>query len=227
MLREIDIDNLVNQRDKGFDTRIYYVCNNAELPEVMYPRDMRKSANEYSVIECKLFKIENALNEYENMLANRDSYETYTVINFDVMDAEIKYKGYEFLRNPYSDYQISPRVYGYRTTTYYNIDDEVSKREIPSIVLNEAKYTNTPTYLGKQIDATDNTFTSLYGWKYKLLDEPVSIGNVLYKYKYTDYYTLYIDDWHLKEYPLINVNEKNCFFLSPSNAYEYLKQMRS
>ena len=225
MINEKDIDTIVDKRNKGFSTNIYYVASNAELPDISSSRSLKESAHEFSLIEYNIIGVRNALHEYENYKLYKDDYAIKTFKNIIVSDHMIDYIEYRYKENvDYGGCSCNPRIYDSEIATYYSNGDVVV-RTIPSICGNP-KVTNNPTFLGKRIDIASDLFVKQYNWKYKLIEDSVIEGSIPY-YRYTDYYILYINGWHLKTYPLINVTEQNQFFLDPADAYEYLKQIRS
>lgn len=237
MLKQKDIDELMNKIQNGETPILFYVCDYNETRDNNNNADF-KTNHKYKVLEVKLHNIISAYDEYLKFYADYTSaleehkeYPLDHLINFHV---EEDYEYYDYLDihrichkyivpNGDSSYtkDLNPRIPSkiYGECKVYKDKEYVTPSPI------KAQYTNLIEYCGfTEAEAKQMFEDGKLDWKYVKLDNNAIIDGIEYKYLYTNYYILETINFPTVEYPLVNVTEKCNFFTNLEDAWEFIKE---
>lgn len=230
MFTESDIDYLANDIYNNGYSIIYYIAHMTELREDYIDELAYKSTPKFRILELKLTGIDNAYWELLNYQNHPELYHTeqedVRLINQD------KYTYYYTVPNKKTNYvkDINPRmpsaIYGKKRILYTN---NVIKAEYNDPSLVKPIYTNVLKFNGIS-NATEilNLFDNgRLDWKYRKLDEPITVDNISFKYVTSDWYILDIENFPRIEKHMINTNKKTAFFINLWEAQSYLIELKA
>jgi len=229
MLKEIDIDTIVNKiREEGYAT-VYYIAHSTELREGYIDEMAYKSVSDFEILQLKVDEVQNAYWEYQNFIDNPNQY--HSEEDLIIVDHDTKYTRNYTVRNALPNYtkEFNPRmpsaIYG-RSRKLYRHDVLVGDYNDPSPV--KPVYTNAISYL--QYDA-ETVLKMLNAnnldWKYKVLESPVQVDNIKFKYLTSDWYVLNTPNYPRTEKHLICTKHKTAFFLTTWQALNYLDELEA
>ena len=227
MLKMRDLDYLHYQywNNRTLPT-IYYIAHNVELREGYADEVMYKSKPGFSIIEIKVKEIRNALWELMDFQQFPDDY--YTTSQTVIMSPTEKYVHY-FTESKIGDIRVPQRlpsiIYGVKRVLYKNGAVAVEYND-PSPV--QPVYTNELSFMEHSKSVCEQLFNDgKLNWKYKEAIAGTIIDGIPYKYITSPWYILKTDDLYHLEHHLVNVNQKNAFFLYPQDALSYKEELEA
>ena len=154
--------------------------------------------------------------------SNYKDISKFKIIKLKVKDINNAYFEYLNYLNNRSNYHIEEEECYYDSTTKYineyivpnaksSYDIEFTSR-VPSVIFG---------IIRKVFDIDTNELS----WKYKALLDPEICDGLEYQYVTSDWYILDIENFPTVEKPLVNVKQKNAYFMNLEDAYNYLKQL--
>jgi len=112
-------------------------------------------------------------------------------------------------------------IYGYQKGSINMSDGNIKNTTVIESPI-KPLYTNNPTFLGESTE-----YTSYLNWKYKPLDPPTSVDGIEFRYTYSDWYILVIDNFARTEDALVKVNDKNAYFINLDDAFNHIDQLKA
>ena len=233
MLTEKEIDYLKyytqteSEQDKAY---VYYVAHMIEPREGIIDEVNYKDISKFKIIKLKVKDVNNAYFEYLNYIKNKINYhieqeECYYDINtkyineYIVPNASESYNKEFNCRIPSIIFGIRRKVFDANTNELKEIIDETPIKH---------KFINIEDMFFMNEEQT-RLYTELYmddlSWKYKQLEYPEICDGIEYQYITSDWYILDIENFPSVEKPLINVKEKNAYFMNLNDAFNYLDQL--
>lgn len=226
MLTQSDIDKIVLNINDGIDQYIYYVAHYVETREGVIDESQYKSNPKFRVIKVQVESIQNAYQELLRYQEHPDLYETETEIA--MYDAYTEYVHTYTIPTPAKSYtkEINPRmpsiIYGISRRAVTNdgtIHINNDKSPVKAVYVNHLEYGDLSDshvqdrYENKELD-----------WKYITLTTPAIVDGIEYKYITSDWYILKTIDFPKLEYPLIETDAKCAYFMSPQEAFSFIKE---
>jgi len=215
MLTEYDIDVI----HKGIDTlsyySLYYIAHDVECREGYIDEVAAKSNPKFSILELNISNVYNAYYEYLKYIEFPERYHTESLTT--VIDKTTKYVRYYTVPNDEATYTkpFNPHmpsiIYGVKRNVYMH-GELINSYNDPSPV--KPVYVHEPLYYG--VTAWEMFNNGELDWKYRQIDDKI-IG--------TDWYILEIQNMPRTEHHLINVKQKNAFFMNLEDALSYRKEL--
>ena len=182
MLTEKDIDSLQDTIEHYGSADLYYISHQVERRESYIDEVTYKSIAQFKIQKLKLKGISNAYFEYLNYKSRPDLYFEESEEIIDKNGNKTLY--YYVVPKPKQQYtkEFNPRmpsaIYGRQRKIYIN---DILKYEYvdPSPV--KPVYTNVITYNNlDRVKALELLNDGGLAWKYKVLDEPLEVGQVVF-----------------------------------------------
>jgi hypothetical protein len=230
MINQQELDNIVLRLQNKEEVFLYYVAHYIELREGIIDEHQYKSVNKFRPVKVKITDVNNA---YTEVLRYKNHPQDFHIETEEEWYDEItKYIHYYTVPNdsPFKyDLNFNSRipsiVYGYRRKVYKN-DGAEEEFNDPSIVV--PIYTNNPEFGDLRGTELKNAISEgKLDWKYIYTETPIETDGIEYNYITSDYYILDIENFPRTEKPLINVKQKNAYFLNICDAFNYIKQLEA
>lgn len=230
MITQRELDQIVQKLQNNEEVYLYYIAHYIELREGIIDEHLYKSVNKFRPVKIKITGVNNAYREVIRYLNHPQDFHTETEEEW--YDPCTKYIHHYTVPNdqPFKfekgfNSRIPSIIYGYRRKIY-NKDGISEEFNDPSPVV--PIYTNNPEYGDLKYDALmDALWSGKLDWKYIYTEIPVETDGIEYHYITSDYYILDIEDFPRTEKPLINVKQKNAYFLNVCDAFNYIEQLEA
>lgn len=226
---------------------IYYVANLLEGRTDIYGEANLKFTPKYKIVKLKVLDIKNAAIErfyYEN---HKNEFHSETETSYygdpgninELIDdqngfAATEYEDIFIAKNQPTGTSytkdLNPRVpsvvYGYRRRVYDTVHQVEKIVEIPSPV--SYIYTMHCNLYDKNNNYERQIIVpySDANWKFIQLDSPKEVDEGSFSFITSDWYLLDIENYPSIEKPLINVKEKNSYFIDINDAINYMNQLK-
>lgn len=231
MLTEIDLDYLkYYTKSNPNNAYVYYVAHMIEPREGVIDESNYKDISKFKIIKLKVKDVNNAYFEYLNYLNNRSNYHIEEEECY--YDSTTKYINEYIVPNAKSSYdkeftsRVPSVIFGI-IRKVFDIDTNELKEVINDSPIKH-KFINEENFSFMDLNEQD-ILTLLYNnelsWKYKALLDPEICDGLEYQYVTSDWYILDIENFPTVEKPLVNVKQKNAYFMNLEDAYNYLKQL--
>lgn len=231
MLTEKEIDTLKFNIENNDDAYVYYVAHMIEPREGVIDEVNYKDISQFKIIKLKVKDIYNAYFEYLNYLSNRMNYhiekeECYYDINTMYINEYIVPNGNASYTKDFNP-RIPSIIFGIARKVY---DKDLNVKEIIDQSPIKHKFVNKQDMFFMNEEQT-RLYTDLHmdklSWKYQQLNTPEICDGIEYYYITSDWYILDIENFPSVEKPLINIKEKNAYFINLEDAFNYLEQLKA
>lgn len=227
MLKQSDLDELMQSIQAGEDTYLYYVAHMIETRHGLLQEHAYKSVSDFKVIRVKVTDIQNAYFEYLNYTKHPEEYHVEEELEY--YDPITEYHHYYTVKNPTETFtkDINPRIpsiiYGYRRKIFVN--DDLQQDHIDPSPVKEV-YTNNPSYGDLHNEDLKAALDDhKLDWKYMVLENKEIVDGIEYQYLTSDWYILTLDNYPTLEKPLINIDQHSSFFRTLTEAFYYIDQL--
>ena len=227
MLTEKDIDLLRADIDSGKPPTVYYLASRVERRESYIDEVAYKSNPQIDIVELQIANVTNALWELLNFKANPINYHTEQEIV--IIDADNRYHYYYTVPNDLVSYNkpFNPKmpsaIYGCHRVRFKNgtvIGNYNDSSPIQPIFTNTLKFGSTgASEVLKMFE--DGSL----GWKYRNAPEGTVVDGIPFKYMTSNWFILEVANFPRPEQHLINVNQKNAFFIDLEKALSWREEM--
>lgn len=234
MLTQLEIDQLQQQIQAGKKPEIYYVAHYIEYREGVIDEEQYKSVSHFIPVKITISEIKNAYFEVLNFknAGGIDSNKYHIEEEEVYYDINTKYIHYYIVPNGKSSYtkDLNPRtpsiIYGYARKIVNSDGKTLATINEPSPV--KAVFTNDLEYgTLKGNDIIDAYENKKLDWKYLTLTNKEIVDGVEYKYVTSDWYILKCDNFPKTEDILVNINNKNAYFVHLTDAFKYIQQLEA
>lgn len=227
MLKQSDLDELMQSIQAGEDVYLYYVAHMIESRIGVLQEHTYKSVSDFKVIKVKLTDIKNAYFEYLDYVKNPENYHVEEELEY--YDPVTEYRHFYTVKNPPESFtkDLNPRIpsiiYGYRRKIYVN--GELEQDHIDPSPVKEV-YTNNPAYGDLHNEELQTAINDhKLDWKYMTLENKEIVDGIEYQYLTSDWYILTLENFPTLEKPLINIDQRSSYFRTLTEAFYYIDQL--
>lgn len=225
MLSQYELDTIMKTLQNGERAYLYYVTHMVESIKGLYGLDIYKSNPKFKIVKIEVKDIKNAYFEYLNYRNNPDQYHIESETYYDITG-----KHNDFYIVPNIDNKYAPRfpsiIYGNVHPEEYNKDTGEIEQKIDNSLI-DFIYTNIITYGDLTLNEAFNAFINgKLDWKYRILQESISVDGVAYQYITSNWYIL-DTTFPTIEMPVINTHIQNSYFMNLNDALGYMEQLEA